>query len=174
MDPNALDALKANVSQLALRVSAQMAMGGGHTTAMLAVLGQLLSPPPWNSQPAALQGSAQLQALAQLLATNGVAQAAALALGRPGVGNDLHRDFPGNRPSTVYLLPRLDAISLGALLACHEHATFTAATVLGINPFDQFGVELGKVLATSVEQALAGQNDPDLDPATRALVQRLR
>lgn len=110
----------------------------------------------------------------RILLANGVAQAAALALGRPGADNDLHRDFPGNRPSTVYLLPRLDATSLGALLACHEHATFTAATVLGINPFDQFGVELGKVLATSVEQALAGQDSADLDPATKALVQRLR
>jgi glucose-6-phosphate isomerase len=72
------------------------------------------------------------------------------------------------------VLQRLDAHTLGALLACHEHATYTAATVLGINPFDQFGVELGKVLASNVERALAGQPIGELDTATEALIARLR
>jgi glucose-6-phosphate isomerase len=72
------------------------------------------------------------------------------------------------------VLPQLNATSLGALLACYEHATFTAATVLGINPFDQFGVELGKVLAASAEQAFEGQAAAELDPATNALIARLR
>jgi len=106
----------------------------------------------------------------RILAANCLAQAAALALGRPSP--DAHRDFPGDRPSTVMLLPRLDAHALGALLACYEHATFTAAVVLGINPFDQFGVEYGKVMATSVESLLAGGTGEGLDPATLALAAR--
>jgi glucose-6-phosphate isomerase len=110
----------------------------------------------------------------RILVANCVAQAAALALGREPAGGDMHRAFPGNRPSTLFTLPRLDATSLGALLACWEHATFTAATVLGINPFDQFGVEYGKVMATSVESLLAGSDVGGIDPATRASVARLR
>ena len=57
---------------------------------------------------------------------------------------------------------------------CDEHATFVASVVLGINAFDQFGVEYGKVLATSIEAYFGGNDDPSIDPATRALVQRLR
>ncbi len=105
---------------------------------------------------------------------NCVAQAAALALGRDAPDGDVHRAFPGNRPSTVYVLARLDARALGALLACHEHATFTAATVLGINPFDQFGVEYGKVMATAVERALEGDAHDAPDAAALALLARLR
>ncbi|MCA3181334.1 MAG: glucose-6-phosphate isomerase [Burkholderiaceae bacterium] len=110
----------------------------------------------------------------RILVANCVAQAAALALGREPTDGDGHRAFPGNRPSTLFTLPRIDAGSLGALLACWEHATFTAATVLGINPFDQFGVEYGKVMATSVESLLAGSDIDGIDPATRASVARLR
>jgi glucose-6-phosphate isomerase len=108
----------------------------------------------------------------RVLAANCLAQAAALALGRPSA--DAHRDFPGDRPSTVMLLPRIDAHALGALLACYEHATFTAAVVLGINPFDQFGVEYGKVMASAVESLLAGGPGDGLDPATLALAARLQ
>lgn len=110
----------------------------------------------------------------RILLANGLAQAAALALGQAAAPNDRHRDFPGNRPSTTIVLPELDATSLGALLACFEHATFTAATVLGINPFDQFGVELGKVLATRVERALSGESVDGLDASTLSLIERLR
>jgi glucose-6-phosphate isomerase len=119
----------------------------------------------------------------RILLANCLAQAAALALGRRDAA-DLHRDFPGNRPSTLLLLPRIDARSLGALLACYEHATFTASVMLRINPFDQFGVELGKVLATSVESLLAAGEPAsagvrgaagvvELDPGTRELARRL-
>ena len=110
----------------------------------------------------------------RILVANCVAQAAALALGREPADGDLHRAFPGDRPSTLFTLPRLDARSLGALLACWEHATFTAAVVLGINPFDQFGVEYGKVMASSVESLLAGSDVEGIDAATRASVARLR
>jgi glucose-6-phosphate isomerase len=109
----------------------------------------------------------------RILVANCLAQGAALALGRAPADGDLHRAFPGNRPSTTLVLPQLDARALGALLACYEHATFTAAAVLGINPFDQFGVEYGKVMASSVEALLAGGPGEGLDPATRALAARL-
>ena len=78
------------------------------------------------------------------------------------------KNFPGNRPSTTILLDRLNSYSLGALLAFYEHRTFAAAVLLGINPFDQWGVELGKEMARAVE---AGGQD-DLDPSTRDLMQR--
>jgi glucose-6-phosphate isomerase len=112
----------------------------------------------------------------RILIANCLAQSAALALGRDADGPDPHRAFPGNRPSSLLVLPTVDARSLGALLACYEHVTFTAATMLRINPFDQFGVEYGKVLATSVEALLAGGVDGDaagLDPGTSAAARRL-
>lgn len=76
------------------------------------------------------------------------------------------RTFPGNRPSATILLDRLDAHTLGALLAFYEHRTFTAATLLGINPFDQWGVELGKEMANALDAG--GQ----FDSSTTALIAR--
>ena len=112
-----------------------------------------------------------------ILLANCLAQSAALALGKPlpdtGAGEDWHKAFSGNRPSTTLLLPRIDAASLGALLAAYEHATFVASVILGINAFDQFGVEYGKVMATSIEAVLGGQDDPSIDASTRALIGRL-
>lgn len=113
-----------------------------------------------------------------ILVANCLAQSAALALGKrlpdsPN-GGDWHKAFAGNRPSTTLLLPRIGAGSLGALLAAYEHATFVASVVLGINAFDQFGVEYGKVMATSVEAVLGGRPDPSVDAATRALIERIR
>ncbi len=112
-----------------------------------------------------------------ILVANCLAQSAALASAAPApdaaAGEDWHKAFPGNRPSTVIILPRVDAAALGALLAAYEHATFVASIVLGINAFDQFGVEYGKVMATSIEAVLGGRDDPSLDPATRALAKRL-
>ena len=106
------------------------------------------------------------------------AQGAALAIGKPLPADDSregwHKAFPGNRPSTTIVLPRIDPGSLGALLAAYEHATFVASVVLGINAFDQFGVEYGKVMATTIEKVLDGAPDAGVDAVTRALVQRLR
>ena len=127
---------------------------------------------------AALRASADEDPRHRILLANGLAQSAALALGKPlpdsSRGEDWHKAFPGGRPSTVLLLPRVDATALGALLAAYEHATYTASVVLGINAFDQFGVEYGKVMATAIEAVLAGESDRGLDPSTRALVARLR
>ena len=101
------------------------------------------------------------------LLLNAIAQSAALMQGR--AGDDPQRAYPGNRPSAFILLDRLDARSLGALIAFYEHRTFANAVLLGVNPFDQFGVELGKEVARSLGE---GVEDAALDPSTRALIER--
>jgi glucose-6-phosphate isomerase len=100
------------------------------------------------------------------LLINAFAQGAALMRGR-GAG-DPHRAYPGDRPSTTILLDRLDPATLGALIAFYEHRTFANAALLGINPFDQFGVELGKDMARAVD----GEGEVDFDPSTQALIAR--
>jgi glucose-6-phosphate isomerase len=103
----------------------------------------------------------------RLLLLNAFAQGAALMQGRKS--DDPQRSYPGNRPSATILLDKLDARSLGALIAFYEHRTFANAVLLGINPFDQFGVELGKDIA---RQLAEGAGEADLDPSTRALIER--
>jgi glucose-6-phosphate isomerase len=103
----------------------------------------------------------------RLLLLNAFAQGAALMAGRRS--DDPQRSYAGNRPSTTILLERLDARSLGALIAFYEHRTFANAVLLDINPFDQFGVELGKQIA---RQLAEGEDEASLDPSTRALIER--
>ena len=99
------------------------------------------------------------------LVTNMLAQGAALMAGRANDA-DRARSYPGDRPSTTILLDQLDARTLGALLAFYEARTFANAALLGINPFDQFGVELGK------EMARAADSGGSFDPSTTALIAR--
>jgi glucose-6-phosphate isomerase len=103
----------------------------------------------------------------RLLLLNAFAQGAALMQGRRS--DDPQRSYPGDRPSVTVLLDRLDARSLGALIAFYEHRTFANAVLLGINPFDQFGVELGKEIA---RQLAEGADEESLDASTRALIER--
>jgi glucose-6-phosphate isomerase len=103
----------------------------------------------------------------RLLLLNAFAQGAALMQGK--ASDDPQRAYPGNRPSANILLDRLDARTLGALIAFYEHRTFANAALLGINPFDQFGVELGKQIARSLDE---GGDDEQLDSSTRALIER--
>jgi glucose-6-phosphate isomerase len=103
----------------------------------------------------------------RLLLLNAFAQGAALMEGR--TSDDPQRSYSGNRPSATVLLDRLDARSLGALIAFYEHRTFANAVLLGINPFDQFGVELGKDIARRLAE---GADDDSLDSSTRALIER--
>jgi glucose-6-phosphate isomerase len=103
----------------------------------------------------------------RLLLLNAFAQGAALMKGR--ASEDPQQAYPGNRPSSTILLNCLDPRSLGALIAFYEHRTFANAVLLGINPFDQFGVELGKQIARQLAEGTDGQ---DLDASTRALVER--
>ncbi|MDB5872364.1 MAG: pgi [Ramlibacter sp.] len=107
----------------------------------------------------------------QLLA-NALAQAQALMQGKADPGG--HRNFPGNRPSTFFLLEALTPASLGALLALHEHRVFVSGSIWGINSFDQWGVELGKVLARDIAPRLASGDTSGLDPSTAGLLHKLR
>jgi glucose-6-phosphate isomerase len=99
------------------------------------------------------------------LLLNAFAQGAALMAGR--ASEDGARNYPGDRPSSTILLDQLDARTLGALLAFYEHRTFVSAAILGINPFDQFGVELGKDMARK-----AGEGEADFDASTQDLIHR--
>lgn len=99
------------------------------------------------------------------LLLNMFAQGAALMAGRKS--DDLARDYPGDRPSATLLLDTVDPRTLGAILAFYEQRTFVSAVLLGINAFDQFGVELGKEMAKA-----AGAGGQDFDASTNDLIQR--
>ena len=106
------------------------------------------------------------------LLANALAQAQALMVGKADSGG--HKHFPGNRPSTFLLLDRLTPASLGALLAMQEHRVFVSGSIWGINSFDQWGVELGKVLAQDIEHRLQSGDLAGLDASTAGLLARLR
>ena len=119
-----------------------------------------------------------------MLLANCFAQAEALMLGRrfPGGAPDArgidlaaHRESPGNRPSSMLTMARLEPRTLGALIALYEHKTFVQSVVWGINAFDQWGVELGKELATGILGEITGDAPPaQHDPSTAALVAAYR
>ena len=101
----------------------------------------------------------------EALLVNCFAQGAALMAGKNS--DDLARSYVGNRPSTTLLLDDVTPSTVGALIAFYEHRTFVNAVMLGINPFDQFGVELGKEIAKSI-----GDNGATgFDPSTMALIE---
>ena len=100
----------------------------------------------------------------RILLSNCFAQGAALMAGK--TSDDPARFYPGDRPSATMLLDELTPGSLGALIAFHEHRTFANGVMLGINSFDQFGVELGKEMAKNIEKG--GQT---FDPSTEALLE---
>ncbi|MGE0507674.1 MAG: glucose-6-phosphate isomerase [Acidimicrobiia bacterium] len=125
------------------------------------------------------------QAHHDLLVANLFAQAEALAFGKTreeveaeGTMPDVvaHRVFEGNRPSTTILADRLTPSVLGQLIALYEHKVFTQGAIWGINSFDQWGVELGKALATRITPELTAADEPDLthDSSTNALVRWYR
>lgn len=106
----------------------------------------------------------------RMLLANMAAQGQALMEGRDGkssAGNP-HRSFAGNRPSNAIVMERLDARTLGMLLALYEHKVFVQGILWNINSFDQWGVELGKILASGI---LSGESM--LDSSTRGILQRL-
>jgi glucose-6-phosphate isomerase len=85
-----------------------------------------------------------------------------------------HRTFPGNRPSTTFVLDALTPRSLGALIAMYEHRVFTSGALWGINSFDQWGVELGKALCSQLLPRLHSGDTTGLDASTAGLLNRLR
>ncbi|MEU6552214.1 glucose-6-phosphate isomerase [Streptomyces sp. NPDC046915] len=128
--------------------------------------------------------SGELKAQHDLLMANFFAQTQALAFGKiaeevraEGVPEEQvpHRTFRGNHPTTTILAAELTPSVLGQLVALYEHKVFVQGAVWDIDSFDQWGVELGKVLAKRVEPALSeGADVPGLDPSTRALVAAYR
>jgi len=108
----------------------------------------------------------------ELLLANVLAQAQALMLGQRDTGG--HKNFPGNRPSTFLLLDELTPTTLGALIAMQEHRVFVSGSLWGLNSFDQWGVELGKVLAKDVQARLQTGDVRGIDASTAGLLQRLR
>ncbi|HEX2493512.1 MAG TPA: hypothetical protein VHK24_07015 [Steroidobacter sp.] len=120
-----------------------------------------------------------------ILLANVLAQGEALAFGK--TADELraedcpdwlvpHRTFEGNRPSNTLLLERLTPASLGTLIALYEHLVYTQAVIWRLNPFDQWGVELGKALAGRIVSELAAEEEPTLrhDGSTNALIRRCR
>ncbi|MFI9805377.1 glucose-6-phosphate isomerase [Streptomyces sp. NPDC052301] len=128
--------------------------------------------------------SGELRAQHDLLMANFFAQTQALAFGKTpeevraeGVPEELvaHKTFHGNRPTTTVLAEELTPCVLGQLIALYEHKVFVQGAVWNIDSFDQWGVELGKVLAKRVEPALTeGADVPGLDASTQALVAKYR
>jgi glucose-6-phosphate isomerase len=111
-----------------------------------------------------------------LLVANLFAQAEALAFGTDDPTLPPYRVMPGNRPSSVLMAAQLTPFALGALVAAYEHKVMTLGTIWGIDSFDQWGVELGKVLATRIAGEIAAPDDAGLahDPSTNALIRRYR
>ena len=120
-----------------------------------------------------------------LLTANMLAQTEALAFGKSadevradGVPEELvpHKTFQGDHPTTTILGPQLTPSVLGQLVALYEHRVFVQGAVWGVNSFDQWGVELGKVLAKAIEPELTSDDEPKLahDSSTNALIRRYR
>ena len=120
-----------------------------------------------------------------LLMANLFAQSEALAFGKTAAEVNAegtpaalapHRAFEGNRPSNTILAQRLTPHALGALVALYEHSVFVQGTIWNIDSFDQWGVELGKALATRTAAEIASTSDPELnhDSSTNALIRRYR
>ena len=103
----------------------------------------------------------------EILLAHALAQSEALMEGL--ATPQTHKACPGDRMSTTLVLPQLDAFHLGVLLAMYEHKAFLQGTVWGVNPFDQFGVELGKVIAGQILPAVRG-GEAALHPATHHLL----
>lgn len=134
-------------------------------------------------QPAHTLATEENQTHHDLLMANLFAQAEALAFGKTkqevlqaGISPELaaHRTFRGNRPSSVLLAQRLTPRILGALIALYEHKVFVQGVIWNINSFDQWGVELGKVLAGRIQEELKASDFLQHDSSTNALIERYR
>jgi glucose-6-phosphate isomerase len=140
---------------------------------------------------APINGSSRFQRQQDLSLANCFAQAEALAYGQSAAevagtlaGRDIaepevrqlvaQKVHPGDRPTSLILFPRLDARTLGRLIAWYEHKVFVQSVIWDINPFDQWGVELGKKLATSLTPAVQAGSDPAAPARVRALLERVR
>lgn len=125
--------------------------------------------------------NASLQHQHELSLANCLAQSRVLAFGNDAVANiaascdaDKYKHYRGNQPSTTLLIDELTPHSLGALVALYEHKVYVMASIWDINPFDQWGVEMGKQMAESVYQALQQDNNSPFDTSTNQLLAHIR
>ena len=113
-----------------------------------------------------------------LAAANCLAQAWALAEGdpseRPGAARSPHQRYPGNRPSSLLMFERLDAATLGKLVALYEHKVYVQGVIWDVNSFDQWGVQLGKRLASELAPAVNGRSGSRVLPAVAGALAALR
>lgn len=118
-----------------------------------------------------------------LLVANCLAQSGVMAFGRTAEqvaadGNPAnlveHKVMPGNRPNNMFVADALTPFTLGALISLYEHSTFVQGMIWDLNPYDQWGVQLGKVVADSIAPMLTGEAEPALDSSTNALISRYR
>lgn len=120
------------------------------------------------AQSQALMDGKSLEAAISELLDRGMSEAEAARLAP-------HKVIPGNRPSTTLLLDKLSPQSLGSLIACYEHKVFARSVILGINAFDQWGVELGKVLSTGIYNELVNDGETSkFESSTNALINRCK
>ncbi len=132
-----------------------------------------------HSAEAALEQSLKKQH--ELALANCLAQSRVLMLGDDAIPKNLQslfdspfKHYPGNQPSNTILLDAVSANSIGKLVALYEHKTFVESVIWNINPFDQWGVELGKMIAVDTHKALQGSEKFDFDPSTENLLTRLK
>ena len=122
--------------------------------------------------------AAELEAQHRLSNANCLAQSRLLALGEraldPKLALPSYKRYRGNQPSTTLVLDELSPRTLGALLAMYEHKVFVQAVIWGINPFDQWGVEMGKLIATDMLEVLAEPEAASgLDASSMALARHI-
>ena len=120
---------------------------------------------------------AEFDDMHRILVANCLAQSQAMMAGRTlkEAGGNVHRVFEGNRPSNTFVYELLDPSTLGMIMALYEHKTFVEGVLWGVNSFDQFGVELGKELATALEP-LIGSNSSgheQQDASTLGLLEKI-
>ena len=122
-----------------------------------------------------------LQAQHELSLANCLAQSRVLAFGNAAVEDndticeaDKYKHYRGNQPSTTLLLDELTPYNLGALIALYEHKVYVMASIWDINPFDQWGVEMGKQMAESVHRAMHQENKSHFDASTDQLLQHIQ
>lgn len=115
----------------------------------------------------------------ELNVANCLAQSRVLALGNRSLSEEEQKEsnvfqqYAGNQPSTTFVMDALTPHNLGALIALYEHKVFVSAVLWDINPFDQWGVELGKNIAKKLQPVLQGQQRDDLDASTAVLVDKI-
>ncbi|CAN8139655.1 glucose-6-phosphate isomerase [Thiomicrorhabdus sp. 6S2-11] len=118
------------------------------------------------------QGSGERATFHQNLnIANCLAQSRAMMVGQES--DDPHKHYPGNQVSNTLLMTRVDAHHLGMLVAMYEHKVFTQSVIWNINPFDQWGVELGKKIALSILECIDERNATQLDQSTQGILQQI-